>query len=332
MALTIGQIEAACQKYLFTGRDYVDQTFADNFVVDNLLKKLVSKHSGGEKISETLRYGKMPVQAYTRGDTINRAYQDMLTRADFDWKFYSVPGVLYDSDLKVAEDSPQTIVSITEALEDNMMLSMGEQLEKDFYDNGTGSGGKVLTGIEAMFDQTTAAYGGISSADMPDWKAEYEGSFGNINASGKLMELVQDILLMKKKPTICLTSVVRFMDFWNFAYNKTSVQDYVQKRSGTKRSEDLINLGVENVSLIGIPIVGDRYLDTKGDTDVLYFLNENYLDFVANPKQWFSPMDPSGKFRLMENSHTWFIDYGVSLQMVTKRRNVHRKVDGVTNA
>lgn len=329
MAISILDVEAVADKYLFTGGSYVDQSFSENVFVDTLIKRMMQKHRGGERLSATLRYGKMPRGAYSRGDTIDRFFQEMFTRADFNWKHYYVSGVVYDTDLQSIE-GPHQLVDYVSGIEANMMESLAEQLSEDLYGDGTALGGKVFEGLEKLCDQTTASYGGISSADMADWKAVYHGGVGSISTN--LKTIAKYIRMLPKKPTIILTSEEVFSHFWDLAYDKTSIYDNILKvNSGMgKSSKRLVDLGVDHVNLNTIPIIADKKMDELGLTDSLYVLNENHLRFMAHPRRWFNKINPKEGWRMYEDSFTWFCDYGVTMQMVTDRRNVHMKLAGLS--
>ena len=137
------------------------------------------------------------------------------------------------------------------------------------------------------------------------------------------------INLLPKMPTMILCSLTLWMAFWKLVNTNTSIYDkFFGKNS--KSADRMAELGVQHINLNGIPIVYDRKMDALGLTSDLYVFNEKYLAFAANPKQWFSKINPKEGWRMYEGSFVWFIDYGISLQMMTTRRNVHLHFDNIS--
>lgn len=332
MALA-SQLVAAVDKYMFKGKVVSDIVFADNPILDLLIKKNLIKHSGSRAYKALLEIDYFPAQAYGRTTVINREMKDIITEANFEPKWYNCSYVVPHTDLLQWGDDE--IVDQMLIGEQNVIKSLGLQVHDDFYKDGSEDGGIHYAGLDALFDQTTStAYGGIMPSDFTDtkkWLAYKKTSFGALNSAATLQNFIYEITSQKEDPTILVTSKYLFDNcFAKLAFDQIVLNKDLMAKSSTPRANYIADLGQRFLSVGGIPLMWDKKMDDNNEKGTVYGLNENYLDFVTNPKAWFSPTFPGMEYLGEGSFKGWYKDFDVQLQMATNKRNAHSMVEGIT--
>ena len=142
---------------------------ADNVTKNNaLLMRLSQKgktrtFSGGRLIYEELSFAENGNAGWYSGyDLLPVAAQDVLSAAQFDIKQAACPVVI--SGLEMLQNAgPEQMIDLLAARIDVAESTMKNLVAGGIYSDGTGSGGKEITGLNAAvpFDPTTGTYGGI---------------------------------------------------------------------------------------------------------------------------------------------------------------------------
>lgn len=156
---------------------------ADNTTNNNaLLRKLkargnVRTFSGGIEIQENIMYSdasSINVNSYSGYEVINVGENSPISGATFSIAQYagsvSVSGLqtLQNSGKEALIDLVEGRMSVTEA-------QLQNRVDYDLYQNGTGNGGKDLTGLGAAVPvlPTSGTYGGIDRATWAFWQSQY---------------------------------------------------------------------------------------------------------------------------------------------------------------
>ena len=145
---------------------------ANNVLKNNVLlsrlnrKGKVRPLSGGNAIYEELSFQENGNFGYYSGyDLLPVAAQDVLSAAQFAWKQAAVSVVISGLE-EIQNNGKERVIDLLEArmgvAEDTMMNNLCSGL----YSDGTGSGGKQITGLQAAISATptTGTYGGIDRA------------------------------------------------------------------------------------------------------------------------------------------------------------------------
>jgi uncharacterized protein YdbL (DUF1318 family) len=150
---------------------------ADNVSDNNaLLKRLKERGnirpvSGGTKIVEELEYGESDSIWYTGYDKIDFTNPQLFSAAEFDLKLLAAPvGISGEELLKNA--GKERVIDLLEAKIKNAEKTLKNQMSAAIYSDGTGSGGKQLTGLQALVSDapTTGTVGGIDRASNEFWR------------------------------------------------------------------------------------------------------------------------------------------------------------------
>lgn len=154
----------------------------------------------------------------------------------------------------------------------SMMLEINRQLQAD----GTGNGGKDLTGLALAVEDGAAwsTYGGIDSNAFPYWRNQWIGTTATFASAGvdRMRTIYNSCSRGKVKPTVIITSQYLFEQ-----YEKTLATNerFLDMRMG--------DAGFLNLLFKTTPIVFDEdmpFEDLATDEHQMLFLNVDFMRFV----------------------------------------------------
>jgi hypothetical protein len=153
---------------------------ADNVTKNNaLLARLnqrgnVKTFSGGSTILQELSFAENGNAGFYSGyDLLPVAAQDVISAAEFQIKQLACPVVI--SGLEQLQNSGrEAFIDLLESRINVAEATMANKLAASIYSDGTGSGGKEVTGLNAAVpsNPTTGTYGGIDRATWTFWQSK----------------------------------------------------------------------------------------------------------------------------------------------------------------
>lgn len=159
------------------------ETLADNTTNNNaLLRKLkargnVRPFGGGIQIQENIMYTdttSINVNSYSGYEALNIGENSPISGAVFSIAQYAAAVTM--SGLQVLQNSSKE--ALIDLMEGRMAVAEAQlqnRIDYDMYQNGTGNGGKDLTGLGAAVPTlpTTGTYGGINRQTWSFWQSQY---------------------------------------------------------------------------------------------------------------------------------------------------------------
>lgn len=150
---------------------YQDLVSDENALLAVMKQKGLWKTYSGPRIRETLQIAKQDIQWYSGYDFLDNSPIELFNDAYWTPKQSAVPITLSYEEILNNEGENQILdvmESYIETAENAMVDGMGEAIHSD----GTGNGGKELTGLAAAVPIVTnsGTYGGISRADNSIWR------------------------------------------------------------------------------------------------------------------------------------------------------------------
>lgn len=156
---------------------------ADNVTNNNaLLRKLKAKGNvrpfgGGNVILEEIMYddpNSINANSYSGYEVLNIGVNSPISAAQFSITQYAAAVTM--SGLEMLQNASKE--QIIDLLEGRVKVQEGQlmnRLDYDLYQDGTGNGGKNVTGLAAAVpdDPTTGTYGGIPRATWNFWRSQY---------------------------------------------------------------------------------------------------------------------------------------------------------------
>jgi len=250
---------------------------ADNVTKNNaLLARLKQKGkiryvTGGSTILEELSFAQNGNGGFYSGyDQLPVAAQDVISAAQFSLKQYAVAVPM--SGLEELENSgPEKKIDLLEGRLEVASATMANDLATGIYSDGTGSGGKTITGLGAAVVAlpTTGTYGGIDRATWTFWRNQYTGSLGSqtvSNIQANMNALYVKCLRGKDKPDLII------FDNTLYSVYLASLQS-IQRFTSTSTAE----LGFDSVKFMSADVVCDGGIGGNEAATVGHFLNTDYL-------------------------------------------------------
>lgn len=258
-------------------------TLTDNITGHNALwyqlkeRGFIREEDGGTSIVEPLLIGRnSTVRSYRGYDLLDTTPQEGISAAEFEWKQIAGAVTISGEEEFKNGGSKTKIISLLKAkvtqLELSMMLEMNRQLQAD----GTGNGGKDLTGLALAVEDGAAwsTYGGIDSNTYTYWRNQWIGSTAAFSSVGlsRMRTIYNSCSRGADKPTIIITS-------------QTLYEAYEALLVPNERFMDMSmgDAGFMNLMFKQTPMVFDDdmpFEDLSTDEHQMLFLNAKYMNFV----------------------------------------------------
>jgi len=239
----------------------------------------------GEKVKVNVKISKSTTQGSFDGfDTFNTNRVNNRKQMEFSPKgFYH--NVTLDNMSVSVNNTPDKILDLIQVEMDSAQQDMADGLGDIMYGDGTGNGGKDLTGLDAAVDDGTsvASYGGLSRATYATLQADVTLALGNLTLTA--MATAYDAAAKgSDRPTIIFTTE-GVWGFYEQLLQPTVVANYDAggfakvTRTGEARGGLSGEIGFDALYYRGVPMVKDE----KCTTGFMYFLNEKYIKWHSLP-------------------------------------------------
>ncbi len=164
-----------------------NEVLADNATNNNALWRELKGRgnvkfvSGGNVILEELMYvdaSQINANSYSGYEVINIAPNSPISAAQYNFSQYAAAVSI--SGLEMLQNSgKEALIDLITSRQDIAEAQLMNRLDYDAYQDGTGNGGKNLTGLAAAVPDTATSgtYGGISRSGFPFWQTQsYSGT------------------------------------------------------------------------------------------------------------------------------------------------------------
>ena len=286
---------------------------ADNVTKNNALLTFLNKRgnqrpvSGGHTILEELSYSENGNFGWYSGyDVLPTAPQDVLSAAEFAFKQAAVPVVI--SGLEMLQNAgKEQIIDLLESRLKVAEATMANRISEALYSDGTGFGGRQLTGLDAAVPvtPTTGTYGGIDRAVWPFWRSQVED-----------MPAVATVTTIQPAMTTLWTKCVRGSDtpdlivagnaIWSTFANSLQMN---QRFTNTETA----NLGFKNLEFMGTPVVLDGGIGGFAGTNTMFYLNTKYLHFRPHSQRNMVPLSPSRRAAFNQDAEAQILAWAGNL-------------------
>lgn len=275
-------------------------TLADSVTKNNaLLSKLkgrgnVKTISGGNVIMQELMYNDastLNAGSYSGYDVIDITPNSPISAAQFDLKQYAAAVSI--SGFEMLQNSGKE--QIIDMLEGRINIAEGQlmnQISAGIYSDGTGNGGKDITGLQAAISTTPSSgtYGGISRANWTFWRnAAFSGvtdggaAVSNTNIQSYMNRLAVQLVRGTDRPDM----IVADNNYYRFFLESLQAIQRVT-------SEDSAAAGFTSIKYLGAGLNCDVFLDGGIGGSIpsnrMYFLNSKYIFFRPHRDRNFVPI------------------------------------------
>lgn len=251
----------------------VDTILNSNVFASRMLSR--AKKWSGETMKFPIKFQKNSTGTSFNGyDTFSTAGSDTRVRLSFDPKFQQITVSLPLSELSV-NATEERVLDLMALEMQSSAQDMADDIGTSFFGDGTGNSSKDFLGLGAIVDDGTsvATYGGLSRSTYTTLASTVTASSGTISLA-KMATLYNAVTSGSMKPTLGVTTEA----VWALIEQLIQPQERIVKDVGMTR-DLVLNTGATGLTYKGFPIVADE----KCTSGVLFFLNEDFIDFYAQP-------------------------------------------------
>ena len=290
---------------------------ADNVTQNNAILARLSQRgkvrtfSGGNVILEELSFAENPNAGFYSGyDLLPVAAADVISAAEFQIKQFAVPVVI--SGLEQLQNAGrEQMIDLMEARINVAESTMANQLSTAIYSDGTGNGGKEVTGLDAAVatDPTTGTYGGISRNTWAFWRnyafdANVDGgaAVSSSNIQTYMNAVWANLVRGSDRPDLIVVDNV----MW--ALYMGSLQP--QQRF-TNPAE--ANLGFPSIKFMDADVVLDGGIGGAAPAKTAFFLNTKYLSWRPHRDRNMVPLSPDRRYSINQDAEVQILAWAGNL-------------------
>lgn len=285
-------------------------TIADNVTKNNALLTKLSKRgnirtiSGGTKIFEELSFAENGNAGYYSGyDILPVAAQDVLSAAEYAIKQAACPVSM--SGLEMLQNAgKERVIDLLDGRMDVAESSMANLLAGGTYSDGTGTGGKEVTGLNAAvpLNPATGTYGGINRATWAFWRSKISDQV----AASLTPALIQGFM------NALWATLVRGMDRPDLIVSDALVWAvYMASLQAQQRFTDpsTADLGFPTVKFMATDYVLDGGIGGFCPPGTLFMLNTKYIFWRPHAQRNMVPLAPNTRYAINQDAQVQIIGW-----------------------
>jgi hypothetical protein len=273
---------------------------ADSVTQNNaLLYKLkergnVKPFSGGNVILQELMYNDpatLNAGSYSGYDVIDITPNSPISAAQYDMKQYAAAVSISGFEM-LQNSGKEQIIDMLEGRIQVAEAQLMNQISAGVYSDGSGNGGKDITGLAAAVSITpgTGVYGGINRQTWSFWQNiafDATTTGGAAATSANIQSYMNRVAVQLVRGTDRPDMIVAGNDYYRF---------YLESLQAIQRisSESSAAAGFTSIKYMGAGLNCDVYLDGgiggQLATDRMYFLNTKYIFFRPHRDRNFVPI------------------------------------------
>ena len=290
---------------------------ADNVTKNNaILAKLnqrgnVRTISGGNTILEELSFAENANGGFYSGyDLLPVAAQDVISAAEYQIKQYAVPVVM--SGLEMLQNSgKEQFIDLLEARLNVAESTMANNLSASIYSDGTGSGGKEVTGLNAAVpsDPTTGTYGGIDRSTWAFWRSKlyhFSTSTGGNASAANIQAGMNNLWAQTTRGSDRVDLIVMDTNYWSLYLASLQAQQRFT-------SPDTGNLGFPSIKFMDADVVLDGGIGGYCPANTGFFLNTKYLKWRPHKDRNMVPLSPNRRYAINQDAEVQILAWAGNL-------------------
>ena len=272
-----------------------DNVTLNNAVLDRLRKRgNVRPFSGGNVILEEIMYNDSNTNntnSYSGYETLNIAPNSPISAAQFSIAQYASAVTI--SGLEMLQNSSKE--AIIDLLEGRVQVAEGQLLNRiqtDIYGNGTGNGGKNLTGLAAAVADSpaTGTYGGINRATWSFWQNQ---AFSGVTDGGaavsaaNIQSYMTQLAIKLVRGNDKADLIVADNNYYSLYVN--SLQAIQRVTSAEEGAAGFASLKFYGGGTSADVVLGGG-IGNQATANHMWFLNTNYIYFRPHADRNFTPI------------------------------------------
>lgn len=292
------------------------RAISDNVTKNNaLLAKLnmrgnIKTISGGNVILQELSYAQNANGAFYSGyDLLPVAASDVISAAEFNIKQLACPVVI--SGLEMLQNSgKEAFIDLLEGRINVAESTMSNLLAQSIYSDGTGSGGKEVTGLNAAVpsDPTSGTYGGINRATWTFWRSQlYDFSSQSITPSSTTIQAAMNSMWASQvrgsdRPDLIVADSV----YWTyFMTSLQAIQRFTTPETGS--------LGFPTIKFMDADVVLDGGIGGYIGSSLMFSLNTKYIFLRPHKDRNMVALSPNKRYSVNQDAEVQILGWAGNL-------------------
>lgn len=253
-----------------TRKKYIPELIDTFFKSTPLLRRLRDRqetYDGGPKIVQPLIYGELAYgKSYTFYDTLEYDQNIPITAAEFDPKNLVQPFIISRDEERRNSGSDTQVLSLLDSKFKIARRTLVKMFATQLFADGTGNGGKDLTGLAAAVSDS-GTYGGISRSEYAWWKSRVDANSGTARALtlDMMLKMFINISEGEDQPNLIVCDPKTWAVYHNLVQGKVTMN--------TDEVQEMASWGFNTLEFRGKPVVEDPYCPAG----TMFFLNLRYL-------------------------------------------------------
>lgn len=260
----------------------------------------VKNFSGGNVILQEVSFAENGNAGWYSGyETLPIAAQDVISAAQYDIKQCACPVTI--SGLEQLQNAgKEQMIDLLEARVTVAESSMANLLAAGFYADGTGFGGKEITGLQAQVptSPTSGTVGGIDRATWTFWRSKIFdcSSDGGAIASaaniiGYMNRLWAQLVRGMDRPNL----VIMDNTYWGFYMSALQAQQRFTSASDA-------NAGFVTIKFMDADVVLDGGIGGFISSNTMYMLNTKFLHWRPHSARNMVPLSPGQRWSVNQDA------------------------------
>jgi hypothetical protein len=287
-------------------RKIADNVTANNALLSKLsMKGKIKPASGGVKILQELSFAENSNQGWYSGyDLLPVGVSDVLSAAEYDWKQAAVPVVI--SGLEMLQNSGrERMIDLMEGRLGVAESTIANLISDGLYSDGTGSGGKEITGLDAAVpvNPATGTYGGIDRATWTFWRSQFQTvTVTAANVQQTMNALWASQVRGSDRPDLLLMDNL----FW---------QIYVASLQAQQRfnSPEVGNLGFPTLKFMDADVVLDGGIGGFVPASTMFSLNCDYIFYRPHSDRNMVSLSPNRRYSTNQDAEVQILAWAGNL-------------------
>jgi hypothetical protein len=247
------------------------------------------------------------------------AAQDVISAAEYDIKQAACPVII--SGLEQLQNAGrEQMIDLMEGRLGVAESSMANLLAGGIYSDGTGSGGKQVTGLDIAVSDTPAVgvYGGIDPASWAFWVNQYESlDLGPTTVDAAMNDMWANLVRGMDRPDL----IVMDNSFWAiYIASLQSQQRFNSAGSATR--------GFPTIKYMDADVVLDGGIGGFAPAGTAYFLNTKYLFWRPHAARNMVPLAPNKRYAVNQDAEVQILAWAGN--MTTSGRQFQGRLNDST--
>jgi len=290
---------------------------ADNVTKNNaILSRLntrgnVKTISGGNTIFQELSFAENSNGGFYSGyDLLPVAQQDVISAAEFSIKQYAVPVVA--SGLEMLQNAGrEQMINLLEGRLNVAESTMANGLSQSIYSDGTGSGGKEVTGLNAAVpsNPATGTYGGIDRATYTFWRSklyDFSTETGGVATSVNIQEGMNKLWASTTRGSDRVDLIMFDTNYWGlYMASLQAQQRFTSPETG--------NLGFPSIKFMDADVVLDGGIGGFCPANTGFFLNSKYIFWRPHAARNMVPLSPNRRYAINQDAEVQILAWAGNL-------------------